>query len=240
MDKKVIAFWLGVLVLLSLLLGRSWDNPLGGFFMVTCMMPIIMGITYVISSFLIPRFLEAGHTGKFILYLAYVFIISLYLQLWVIIGAFMYLANFDFRALSPSVQDLVQLSSTTYLIAGLAVFVLQALSSSDSVHPSTVEDELIELISNRKNIEIKASLIIYIESLNGRTYFHLKEGEPLETREKLGVLSEKLPNDFVRVHRSFIVNAKHVEKKEAEKILMMSKEEIPFGRAYKKAAIQRL
>jgi hypothetical protein len=89
-----------------------------------------------------------------------------------------------------------------------------------------------ELISERKKVKIDLNKLQFVESKNEQTFFYL-ENIPLQSRERIGQIAERLPNDFLRVHRSFIVNpalalaidSNHIEMKAGE---------IPVSRAYKK------
>jgi DNA-binding LytR/AlgR family response regulator len=62
----------------------------------------------------------------------------------------------------------------------------------------------------------------------------------LITRENISTLEEKLPNPpFVRIHRSFILNSKWV-KTISNDGLEVNGKELPFGRAFKKSAMNQL
>jgi len=68
---------------------------------------------------------------------------------------------------------------------------------------------------------------------------HLKD-QILITRENISTFEEKLPNPpFVRIHRSYIVNVKGVNTISGEGI-EINKKELPFGRAFKKSALNQL
>ncbi|MDA8595200.1 LytTR family transcriptional regulator [Flavobacteriaceae bacterium] len=232
MNRKVIAYWIAVLIILSVLFGRSWQNPFGGLFVVTCLFPIVLVLAYTINNLLIPKFYNKGAYFKFGLYLTYLFIGSLYVQMWVILGALMYMANFDFSGLAPSVKDLILLSGILYLLVAISVFFLR--------RPAPAENKNIEIISNRKRISIESDNLEYLESLNSRVWMYLKDGESLETRQKLGALGAELPENFIRIHRSFIVNKNYVVAFDAEQLSLKCGRKISWGRAYKKEGWRKL
>lgn len=239
MKRMILFFWVGMLVLLAVFFGRAWENPLGGFFVVTCFFPVILILSYTYDRFLIPRYLEQNHLGKFILYSIYSLILSLYAQVWIIILAFMYLANFHFEALAPSMKDFLSVFSTVYLMTLLGIFFLKSQRPKKTDTISEAES-LVSITVNRKALTLKPSNILYIESINGKTHLHLQSGDPLESREKLGQLREKFPEYFLRVHRSFIVNQKHISRHDASGIELVSGQNIPWGRAYRKEALSKM
>lgn len=97
-------------------------------------------------------------------------------------------------------------------------------------------DEFIYLKSERKNIRIVLKDILYIESLDDYVKVHFQD-RFIITRENISSLEQSLPKTkFVRVHRSFIISISKVEGMTAE-YLEIGKKQIPFGRAFKQAAM---
>lgn len=113
---------------------------------------------------------------------------------------------------------------------------------SASVGMQVVENEQKEFVyvrADRKIHKIFCDEIVYVESLDDYVKVHLAD-KVLVTRESITALSEKLPGRlFVRVHRSFIVNSERV-KTISHESLQVNAREIPFGRAFRKSALQQL
>ena len=61
---------------------------------------------------------------------------------------------------------------------------------------------------------------------------------PMLVRESLNVWEEKLPSEFLRVHRSYIVNLAHVASVEAQTITVAGKE-IPVSRTIREEVLKR-
>ncbi len=239
MNRTILFFWTGMLVLLATLFGRAWENPLGGFFVVTCIFPIILVLSYTYDRVLLPKYLEVNRIKKFILYASYSLILSLYAQIWIIILAFMYLANFQFEELAPSFRDYISICSTVYLMTLLGIFFLKS-QRPKKVVSIPEKEQAVSIIVNRKSLSLNPSEIDYIESINGKTHLHLPSGNHIESREKLTQLNEKFPEYFLRVHRSFIVNQKHIIRHDASGIELKSGHNIPWGRAYRKTALSKM
>lgn len=100
-------------------------------------------------------------------------------------------------------------------------------------------EEYFYLKADRKTHRIVLDTIHYIESLDEYVKVHLAD-KWLITRENISTLEQRLPApSFVRIHRSFIVNTRHVNTISSEGVSIRGKE-LPFGRAYKKLALARL
>ena len=100
------------------------------------------------------------------------------------------------------------------------------------------QKEFIYLQINRKNIKVVLSDILYIESLKDYIKIYLVD-ETLVLKHGLTAFEKKLTPTFIRVHRSFIVNAERITaftKNDIE----IGKLEIPIGEHFKKETLERL
>ncbi len=81
--------------------------------------------------------------------------------------------------------------------------------------------------------QIDLDRITYIEGLKDYVKIHLNDGsDPILSLMRLKVLEDTLPEeDFIRVHKSFIVRLEHIEAIERNHILI-GQERIPIGATY--------
>lgn len=87
--------------------------------------------------------------------------------------------------------------------------------------------------SNYQLHKVSFKNILLIESFADYLDIHLTDKSKLTVRMPLKNIMEKLPpNNFVRVHRSFIVAINHVEKVQQNKLFIAGRE-IPIGTNYK-------
>jgi len=92
-----------------------------------------------------------------------------------------------------------------------------------------------------KLIRIEFASIKYIESQHEYIRIHLLNNESVTTKMSLKSIEELLPdNQFVRVHRSFIVNINEVSVIERNKIVFDEKIYIPISEQYKERFEQRI
>lgn len=88
---------------------------------------------------------------------------------------------------------------------------------------------------NKKYVKIKFEEMLYVESIKDYVKIHLASGNVV-TKDALSNFEEKLPNNFLRTHRSFIVNTQKITaftKVDVE----IGKQEIPIGSSYKDKVI---
>lgn len=81
-------------------------------------------------------------------------------------------------------------------------------------------------------VKVQITDIIYIESLDNYLKIHLLHQKPLVVRMTMKAILEKLPNDeFIRVHRSFIVALKYI-KSVRNKVIAIADENLALGSSY--------
>ena len=98
---------------------------------------------------------------------------------------------------------------------------------------------VIHIKSDRRVFPINLTNIFYIESLDNYVRIHLKD-KWLITHENISSFEKRLPsNEFVRIHRSYLINKNHVKSVSAESV-DLSNIELPFGRAYRQLALIQL
>ncbi|MEP3210020.1 MAG: LytTR family DNA-binding domain-containing protein [Maribacter sp.] len=89
--------------------------------------------------------------------------------------------------------------------------------------------------ANKKFIKIAYHEILYVESMKDYIRIHLSD-KSVVTKEALSNFEAKLPAEFLRIHRSFIVNTQKVTaftKVDVE----IGKTELPIGTSYKETVM---
>ena len=233
-------FWIVVILFLTLFFGYSWGNKLHAFFFTISLLPIIMGTSYFFNYFLVPKFLLKKRYFKFGLYFFYTLVVSLYLELLVLVWAFIYLAKFNFSEIGPNASGTMSLAVLMYVIVFFGSFTLMVKQLADNHNElQRLREEMakrkaavVEVMSNRKLSKVVLDDILFIESLSDSVKIHCRRGEEIPTKEKISSLEERLPDNFLRIHRSFLINT--------EKINTFSNNEIEIenftlniGRTYK-------
>ena len=96
------------------------------------------------------------------------------------------------------------------------------------------DDDSLFVKSEYRIVRIHYEDITYIEGMREYVRIHLQTSKPVMTLMSMKSLEEKLPVDrFMRVHRSFIVNLKHVTTIERGRIIFGKDVYIPVSDQYK-------
>lgn len=93
-------------------------------------------------------------------------------------------------------------------------------------------DSFIYFKVDKKMVKTRMSDVLYIESI--KDYVKVKTiDKEIITQQKISYLEESLPkNQFLRVHRSFIVNVDRIDAYSATDV-DLGKHQVPIGRNYK-------
>lgn len=159
----------------------------------------------------------------------------------------MYMVNFEIYQIAPNSRDTLLLAVVLYLVVFSSSFLLmvqQLLNSRRELEAMKkekmkMENPFLELLSNRKSMRVLFDEIDYIESLADYIKLHTTDKREITSKEKISALEEKLPDFFIRIHRSFIVNRKKVtgfNNNEVEIGAMV----LPIGRSYKPQGLMKL
>src|SRR5690606_25692911 len=93
---------------------------------------------------------------------------------------------------------------------------------------------------NRKMNKIHLNDIDYLESLGDYVKLFTSSASPMITKEKISSLDDRLPESFLRIHRSFIVNIDKIQSFTREEIMLNNNTNLPISRTYKKSVLEVL
>jgi|KBSMisStandDraft_5_1062788.scaffolds.fasta_scaffold00870_7 DNA-binding LytR/AlgR family response regulator len=109
---------------------------------------------------------------------------------------------------------------------------IQASEPARRAHEETSNDVFIYVKSEKKNLKILLNEILFIESLKDYIKIHLQNKTTVITQVQISAIEQRLPDSFIRIHRSFIV-AKDKVTAYTQHDLEIGKHQIPIGRSYK-------
>lgn len=85
--------------------------------------------------------------------------------------------------------------------------------------------------------KLQYNTICYLEASGSYCSIHISNNKNLTIAQPLGEIINSLPSDtFIRVHRSYVINIKHVNKYYGN-IFYIQDKIIPIGRSYKKEVL---
>lgn len=92
--------------------------------------------------------------------------------------------------------------------------------------------------SDKKIIKIQIDEIQYIEAYGN--YIKIYTEEMILTPQTLTEFSQKLPPDFIQIHKSFVLNFNRLKLIDGNQIVLQSGAKLPIGKSYKKAVLDRI
>ncbi|MGQ1910663.1 LytR/AlgR family response regulator transcription factor [Marinifilum sp. RC60d5] len=241
-----IFYWIFVLLILTVVFGLSWGNNMAAFYFISMLLPIVLGTSYFFNYFLVPRYYMQKKYIQFAFYSFYTAIVSMYLEMIVLMFSYIYLGNFNFKNLGPNASNIFLLAALLYLLVFIGSFLLmsqQIRENQQMIQNLLIEKEkrkqaFLEIISNRKTIKILYSDILYIESLSDFIKIHTLRGQ-ISSKEKISRLEEVLPDNFIRIHRSFIINKDKLNSFSSDHVFV-NETQLNIGRTYRKRVKESL
>ncbi|MBN2638369.1 MAG: LytTR family transcriptional regulator DNA-binding domain-containing protein [Bacteroidales bacterium] len=235
-----------VFLVLTLVFGHSWGNSMAAFYFVSMLLPIVLGTSYFFNYFLVPHYYMKKRFVRFGFYTFYTMVVSIYLEMIVLLFAFVYLVNFRFSKIGPNASDTILLAVILYLLVFLGSLLLMArqikekqqLISELMADKEKMEKPFLEIMSNRKKVKVPFDEILFIESLSDYIKVHTVK-EEITSKEKISNIDERLPEMFLRIHRSFIVNKQRINNFTYNEIVI-GDTSLNIGRSYKKTVRESL
>jgi two-component system, LytTR family, response regulator len=105
-------------------------------------------------------------------------------------------------------------------------------NSTAAIDISVQGDIYLSIKSGTKIYQFNESEIVYIESIKDFVQIHFKDEKKLMIKYRISQIETELSNNFIRVHKSYIVNRKCITIL-ANNILEIGKISIPVGESYK-------
>jgi DNA-binding LytR/AlgR family response regulator len=115
---------------------------------------------------------------------------------------------------------------------------IETNTSIITVSDSQEVSKFIYVNSNKKQHKISFSEILYVESIKDYIRIHLHD-KTIVTKDKISEFEQKLSSNFLRTHRSYIVNADKITAYTVNDV-EIGEIEIPIGISYKKQLLEKL
>ena len=111
---------------------------------------------------------------------------------------------------------------------------LLSLTSHLSPLISHLENDVVFLKTEYRVVKVSISDIRYVEAMSEYLKVHLEsDKKPIITLLSMKKMEERLPDYFMRIHRSYIVNLKMIQEVNKNRIIMDADTYLPIGDMYK-------
>ncbi len=224
-----VLFWLFYYIFFSLLWVKE-GNYFRSFELEFVLMPLRIAASYVVLYYLIPRFLLKEKIERFL---------TLYLTLIFITGILQRVLNYYFHEcffietsnlieLSPYFRSIVLINTTVMLLSSLKIFSVWRIESKKNREDS---EEYLEIKSNKRIYRVLPSEIKFIEGMGNYLTTYLVNRKPLIVYMSLKEMKSILPEKFVRIHKSFIINKNLIDSYNNESVEIDDRI-IPIGKSF--------
>lgn len=90
------------------------------------------------------------------------------------------------------------------------------------------QTQLYEIISERERVQIVLGDIVFIEIYGRNALFHTT-GQTYSVHRRLSEIGKELPGNFIRCHRSYIVNMQYIVRVENADFHLKTGQRVPIG-----------
>lgn len=98
--------------------------------------------------------------------------------------------------------------------------------------PSDVQPQAGLIVREGRTMHrLQRQSILWIEADGNYSTIHLKDDRRRVIRQSLSEFEEQLPGDFIRIHKSYLVNGEHITQVNANSVVVAGAE-LPVGRSY--------
>lgn len=111
-----------------------------------------------------------------------------------------------------------------------------ANSPLSTLHSPLPEDDTIFIKTDYRVVKVAISDIRYVEGMSEYLKIHLEsQPKPIVTLLSMKKMEEYLPQNFMRIHRSYIINLKKIQEVNKNRVIMDADTYLPIGDNYKEA-----
>lgn len=105
-----------------------------------------------------------------------------------------------------------------------------------AARPATDSDDSLFLKTDYRIVKVSIPDIRYVEAMSEYLKVWIEgESKPIITLLSMKKMQEHLPNNFMRIHRSYIVNLNKIQEVNKNRVIMDSDTYLPIGDLYKDA-----
>ena len=242
-----IVFWILVYGILTLIFSDWFNGTIGAFYYVSLLMPVVMATSYFFNYYLVPRYLFKRRFILLGIYSFYMLVVSLCLEMVAGVLAMLLMIQYGVSETGALVTDVFTMAGILYFVVLLMSFILlikhyfldQRAIGELEEKQTQLDQGYFTVRSNRQPTRIRFEELLYIESLADYIQFHLENGTQVTSKEKISHMEKSLPDGFIRIHRSFIVNRSKISTYSREHVIV-GETELPISRSYKQEVVKEL
>lgn len=226
-----IFFWMGYF----LLFGFIWEKGNGyaaSYFLEFVLLPIRMGVAYAAMYWLLPKVLLKKRFALFLALFLLLLLMGAVVQRFFIHFFYEQQTLFDLSKIlevSELLRAVILINSTALLL--LALKILKLYFEERASHGDE-QSQHIEVKSDKRFYRLIPMDILYLEGLGNYVSYYLEDGSKIIGYNSLKKAKEELPEYFVRIHKSHIVNGRAVISYDKTSVEISKDKFLPIGSSY--------
>lgn len=152
-----------------------------------------------------------------------------------------WLAFFDFNAI---IRSFLLINSTVLLVGGIYMFLLYLTEKerAEGLQQQlfrTATSNTIDIKSDKRFYRVPISEIYYPEGMGNYITYHLNDRRKLISYSSLKEALARLPGDFLRIHKSYIVNRNHIHSYNSESVEVNGRL-LPIGKSSSEQVLEKI
>ena len=134
----------------------------------------------------------------------------------------------DFQRAALRLKERLESSPTSHAIP--------TSPTTPTVPTSPADNDVVFLKTEYRIVKVTISDIRYVEAMSEYLKVYLEgESKPIVTLLSLKKMEERLPDYFMRIHRSYIINLTKIQEVNKNRVIMDADTYLPIGDMYKEA-----
>ncbi len=232
-DSRILThvlFWLGYFISFGLIWSRD-GNYYDSFLLEFVLLPLRISAVYLTIYVLIPRSLLQEKYLRFALQYGLLVLVCGILQR--VISHYFYDGNTgwtisELLALWPIMRAVILINSTVLFVSAFKILTLYLEERRKNQAFST--QPVIEIKADKRIFRLQPEQIMFIEGMGNYVTYHTTDQQKLIRYSSLKQALNELPSDFVRIHKSYIVNKQHVRSYNTEDV-EIGEQFLPIGKS---------
>jgi len=225
-----ILLWTVYYLAFSLIWMRPERGYFASFYLEFVLLPPRVLAVYAMMYFLIPKYLLAEQYARFFMLYAVIIIIAAGIQR--LSGHFFYetlvlQSNRPLFDVAGILQSVVLVNTTVVFAAAVKMYQFYLVEVSKNHGQMKVEPIVVK--ANRRTHILQPIDILFIEGMGNYVTYYLSDGQKLVVYSSIKAALKSLPDQFFRLHRSYILNRDHIQSFSAENVVVGGVE-IPRGK----------
>lgn len=108
--------------------------------------------------------------------------------------------------------------------------------AAENTPAKETEDDTLFLKTDYRIVKVSISDIRYVEAMSEYLKVWLEgQSKPIITLLSMKKMEERLPDTFMRIHRSYIINLTKIQEVNKNRVIMDADTYLPIGEMYKDA-----